>query len=250
MSPKEVARTDAGGVDNIRALDIEDIKGETEAQLVARGTAYAREYARVAEIPTILLKNIATVVVALRMQYGDMRGETHPYRQAVAEMYRAAGVPPTNSDKMQTAVRWHVGNLLRQRLTPRQLEKHDLLPTSPLERLQDTRAANSALVRAASAYRAVQESMPEPTSEDPEKPKGKKGKSTAVDVPAERAVKATADHIRLVEAARNITAQLSPDVIKSHMTDGQRAKLDEDLAAMQKRLTELRRLTRKRSSDA
>jgi hypothetical protein len=44
--------------------------------------------------------------------------------------------------------------------------------------------------------------------------------------------------------------QIDTSVVDTHMTDGQRAKLDEELAALQKAVTRLRRHTKKPSSGA
>ncbi|MGI5404138.1 hypothetical protein ACQEVG_32750 [Streptomyces sp. CA-135486] len=228
--------------DTLPSLDLDDLAGESEAQLIARGAAYAREYARIEASPTILLKNIAAVVVALRVQYDDMLGKSHDYRQRVADMYRAAGIPPDSTARIQTAVRWHIGNLLRQRLTARQLRKLGLLETSPLERLQDNRATNAAIVAAATVSEAVKASTPKPAKG------GSKGKDVEPADHAGAPVRATADHLRLAHVAGNILGQLDTSVVNEHMTDGQRAKLDEELAAIAKTITALRRHTRKPSS--
>jgi hypothetical protein len=63
-------------------------------------------------------------------------------------------------------------------------------------------------------------------------------------------VRATADHLRLAHVAGNIVGQIDTSVVDTHMTDGQRAKLDEELAALQKAITRLRRHTKKPSSGA
>jgi hypothetical protein len=229
--------------ETLPSLEPDELSSETTAELVARGAAYAREYARVEHQPTILLKNIAAVVVAIRRKHDDMLGKSHDYRQEVAGMYRSANIPPDSADRIQKAVRWHVGNLLRQTLTPRELKRLELLPTSPLERLQDSRATNAAIIRAANVSADVSASTPA------KKAKGK-GAQVAIPEPAGAPVKATADHLRLAHVAANILGQLDTTVINEHMTDGQRAKLDDELAALQKRITALRRHTRKASSKA
>ncbi|MFE5093230.1 hypothetical protein ACFRCI_23435 [Streptomyces sp. NPDC056638] len=225
-------------VDALPTLELDDLAHEEEAALVARGRAYAREYGRIQGAQTTLLKNLAVVVVSLRIQYQDMRGAGHDYRQTVAEMYRSAGIDPDSSSAMQAAVRWHVGNLLRRTMTPRELEANDLQLTSPLERLQDNRAVNSALVKAAKVSAEVAESTPKPRRSTGEPAKAEE--STAV--------KATADHLRLATVARDILGKLDRNVIKKHMTDGQRHALDVELAAMERKLASLRKLTQKPSS--
>ncbi|MCM2391725.1 hypothetical protein [Streptomyces albipurpureus] len=232
--------------DTLPALGLDDLTDESEAELIARGSAYAREYARVELQPTILLKNIAAVVVAIRRQHDDWLGTTSAYRQVVADMYRQAGIPADSKDRLQSAVRWHVGNLLRQTLTARQVERLGLLPTSPLERQQDSRATNAALVVAATVSRDA-------SSSTPRKKRGKRGQDVALSDEAEHAgspVKATADHIRLATVAGNIVGQMDTDVITHHMTDGQRQALDDKLASISRTVTALRRHTRKPRSKA
>lgn len=243
MSKAVARRTNASNVDagTVPELQVDDLRNDSESALLARGAAYAREYARIEHQPTILLKNLAAVVVALRILYGDMRGQTHPYRQAVKSLYRDAGVKSDSSDKMQTAVRWHISNILRTALTETQLLELDLKPTSALERQQDDRAKNAALVAGLKAAETASHSTPNTSK--------KSAGQTAIEEPASAGhpVKATADHLRLAHAAGSILNQLDEDVIKSHMAAGQRAKLDKELAAIQQRISKLRRLTRAKS---
>ncbi|MER5501364.1 hypothetical protein ABT096_29745 [Streptomyces sp. NPDC002561] len=212
-------------------LELDDLAGEGEAALVARGSAYAREYARIQGQQTTLLKNLAVVIVSLRIQRGDLRGASHEYRQIVADMYRAAGIDPDNSTNLQSAVRWHIGNLLRRAATPRELERADLKPTSPLERLQDARKVDAAIVKAAKVSAAA----------DAAKSSRKKGTKTEPDVGA--AIKATADHLRLAKVAADVLGKLDRHVITKDMADGQRKALDRELAAMERKIASLRKLT-------
>jgi hypothetical protein len=242
---KDVARRSTGGVstvdlDALPELQLDDLRGETEASLLARGAAYTKEYERIEHHPTILLKNIAAIVIAIRIQLDDMRGSGHEYRQKIAGMYRQSGIGPDSTSKVQTAVRWHVNNLLRRHMTARELEAINLKPTSALERMQDSRAKNAALIAGLKAAETAEASTPK---------KSGKGKKTSDEEPANAGhpVKATADHLRLAHAASSILDQLDEDVIKSHMAPGQRAKLDEELAAMQQRISKLRRLSRAKS---
>lgn len=220
-----------GDTATLLTLDPADIASEDVSTLQARGAAYVRGYVEVEHKPTILLQNIAVVLIALRRQFttddgvADMRGQTHPYRQAAAELYRAANIPPDSQARVQTAVRWHVGNILRTELDAEELTSYELLTASPLERLQDDRAARAAIVSASRAESAAVTSAA--------------GGVT---------VKATADSLRMAGAALNILRQLSADVIDNAMTEGQRAKLDELLAEHQTVVAQLRRHTRKRRS--
>jgi hypothetical protein len=243
MMSREIATKSTGepvpvSVDDLPALELDDLAHEGEAALVARGAAYAREHHRIQGAATTLVRNIAVVVVALRVKHQDMRGSSHEYRQVVADMYRSAGIPADSTSALQASVRWHIGNLLRRHLTPRELEANDLQPTSPLERLQDSRKVNSSIIKAARVSTAVKESTPKPSRSKAE-PTGEE---------AGKAVRATADHLRLAVVAKDILGQLDRNVIKRHMTDGQRAALDVELAAIERKLASLRKLTQKTSS--
>jgi hypothetical protein len=151
---------------------------------------------------------------------------------------------PETAERIQRAVRYHIGNHLRDVVTAEVLADYNLKPSKPLDRNRAARETRSALVATA---RAELEMAP-PTA----------GKSRAASAesaaPAEsRAsadVRATADHLRLTKGARTILGQLNPEVIDDHMTDGQRAKLDDELAAIQEIVSKLRRKTRKRRSAA
>ncbi|MFF1417623.1 hypothetical protein [Streptomyces sp. NPDC058280] len=229
-------------VDDLPTLKLNDIIDESEAELQARGAAYAREYAEIEQRPVILARNMAMVCIALRLKLQDMVGSSYEYKQTVAEFYRMSGVTGDRLERMQGTVRWHVGNTLRRHMTPRELERHGLLATSPLERQQDSRAVNAAIVQSIRASEAVRASTPRKA------PKTATGEPSQEPEQTGSPVKATADHLRLAHVAGSIVGQLDTDVIDTHMTPGQRAKLDEELAALQKAIAALRRHTRKPSS--
>ncbi|MEW1551373.1 hypothetical protein [Streptomyces tsukubensis] len=223
-------------------LRIDALVQQSQQELIARAVANAEEHERIQGTATQLLQNTAAVLVALRIQMDDLRGKSYEYRQLVGDIYRTAGVEPGSSTR--DAVRYHVGNLLRKALTPRQLESAGLLPASPLERNQDARAATGVLVQALRTAEAAKQPPARPTTS--------KGRKTASQPSPEagQAVKATADTLRLATAAASVVGQISPDVIKEHMTDGQREELDRRLAAMIDTLTELRSHTKKTRSAA
>jgi len=247
MSPKEVAPL-GSDVDDFPTLRLQDIQGESEQELVARGAALAREYAAIEHKPTILAKNLAVVLVAVREKHGDWLGQSHDYRQTAAEIYALANIPKGSQDRIKAAVRYHIGNELRRVLTPREIRALGLLESSPLERLQDNRSTNAVLLAATKAIGAAEESTPK-TEPSPTKGRGT-GKQAEVEVPKQAGapVKATADHLRLALVAGNILGQFDADVIDRHMTAGQRDKLDAELVELQKKITKLRRHTRKPSS--
>jgi hypothetical protein len=257
MSPKEVARR--GGddvvmrvdVSSLTTLDLKDIEHETEAALVARGAAYAREYARIEDKPAILAANIATVILALRKAHDDWRGLTKPYRDRVSALYESSGVTGEQLSRLKANVRYHVGNQARRYLTPRELRALELDDASPLEKQRDRRATNSAILRATGASVEAASSAPVKTVEANSKTKGKARDEERV--PDQRGpglvVKATADHLRLAHVARGLVEQLDEDVL-SDMAAGQRAKLDEELAAVESAARRLRRLLKKSRSEA
>ncbi|WP_432157775.1 hypothetical protein [Streptomyces sp. bgisy153] len=252
MSPKDVARRETstaltwGSAKDLPQLELDDLKDETEESLVARGATYVREIVRIENATTILYKNVAVTLLALRRQMGDWRGEGYEYRQKVNEMYRQAGIDDDpDSKRIKGNVRWHVGNALRRYLTPRELKRAGLLPESPLERGQDNRATQSAIVRATRAIAAAEQPKPAKSSE-----KAPRGEVKADAVPSTLTgaeVKATADQLRLAQVASGILAQMSEGAIADDMTRGQRTTLDKQLAAMEERIRALRELTRAKS---
>lgn len=253
MSPKEVARLDKRevtrvDVTSVQPLELEAIEDEPTSALIARGSAYAREYAAIEHKPELLAKNIAVVLLALRKRHDDWLGRMGPYRADTAEIYSAAGIRDREQLKrLQANVRYHVGNMVRRYLTPRELKALELKDSSPLERQQDSRATTAALVKALKVSADVTASTPK-TSKAAKKP----AKAVHAEIaPTQKGaiVKATADHLRLAQAARGIVGQFSADVIDEHMTDGQRAKLDEELAEMEKRVRSLRRHLKSRRSE-
>jgi hypothetical protein len=254
MSPSEVARTSQGeaarvNVSDPRQLELDDIADEPEEMLLVRGAAYAREWARIENHPTILLRNIAVVVVALRKQYDDFLGRDGDYRKAVNEMYRRAGI---DEDRIKTAVRYHVNNALRRYLTPRELKRIGLIPESALERQQDARATNQAIINATKVVAQVEAGPARTVAAKPSKSRAKgEVKADVVEKasPGTR-VKATADQLRLAEMAGGIVAQMRTDVMDTDMTDGQRAKLDEQLAEIAKTVRSLRQHLKNSRSDA
>ncbi|MFJ6237950.1 hypothetical protein ACIQH0_28170 [Streptomyces griseus] len=228
-------------LDDLPTLQLDDIKQEAEATLVARGQAYAKEYAVVQGKATTLLRNLAVTQVALRVKYNDMRGQSGPYRAVVADMYAGLGLPEERVTQMQATVRYHIGNIIRRHMTTRELEAAGLRPETPIERQRDERAARALVLEAHKATKAVEESTPPPRSR-------KKAADEESNGSTGHAVKATSDHLRLAEVALNILGKFDRSVIKTHMTDGQRAKLDTELRDMERKIASLRKLTQKPSS--
>jgi hypothetical protein len=71
----------------------------------------------------------------------DWRGKTFAYRDLVNSVYAAAGLPPESGDTTKTALRYHVGNALRERLTPDELDEVGLSALDPRDRQASRRAS-------------------------------------------------------------------------------------------------------------
>lgn len=213
--------------DELLSLRVEDIRDESPDQLLARGRAYVAQYMRVVDQQTILCKNIAATVVALRLQMDDIRGQTGTYRRAVRDMYDDAleGAPEDIAMRVRDNVRYHIGNILRDNVPADELKAADLLPTSPYARIQKARARDHAIVKAVREAEAVQEG--EPVS-----------------------VRATADQLRLASGVANMLGHFDVETITDAMTEGQREALDAKLAEMQEAIRSLRRHTRPRKRRA
>lgn len=129
----------------------------TVDDLVEKGVGLVREYAAVETSKTAILKDLARVVVDLRQRFHtedgrtDWAGRSHAYREAVARIYHEAGVPPDSLDGMQAALRYHVGNVLREVAPADELEDLGLKAKTPVERVKETRDRLAALARLGAA---------------------------------------------------------------------------------------------------
>lgn len=81
----------------------------------------------------------------------DWAGRTFPYREWVREAYVAVNADLSGVPGVQNAVRYHVGNRLRERLTATELEALGLRQLTPRERSAETRAQRSAKLNAIGA---------------------------------------------------------------------------------------------------
>lgn len=120
----------------------------TSAELVDRGVQLLRDY--LADPRTRLLEELAPIIVQLRGLHHlsdgrpDWSGRSTAYRQAMADLYARAKVPPEDLDTVQQAIRYHVGNLLREEAVPAELRDVGLDPRSPKTRLTEARQAMQA----------------------------------------------------------------------------------------------------------
>lgn len=103
------------------AHDLEVARTHTDAAaLVDKGARIVRDYSALHNRETVVLKQLADVIVRLRACYlnadgrPDLRGTSQEYRDAVQALYRKADVPPDAKSNMQAAVRYHIAQRLRE----------------------------------------------------------------------------------------------------------------------------------------
>lgn len=115
---------------------------------VDKAVAILTEYLRAPR--TALLRQLAEVVVEMRARATlgdgapDWGGRSHEYRAQMSEVYERAGVPRENLDTIQAALRYHTGNLIRERASKEELLQVGLTTVSP----RDRNAANREVMRA------------------------------------------------------------------------------------------------------
>lgn len=111
-----------------------------------------------------ILRECASVVVDLRALFTledgrtDWSGRSPEYRRVMHDVYAAARVPTDRYDTVQAALRYHVGNLLREKVRAEDLAAVGLSGVSPRERL----ARNRDVVSAMSKSGAVSELTGDP----------------------------------------------------------------------------------------
>lgn len=115
--------------------------------LKASAVSLIRQWVTLEAGRTEVLRNLAEVIVETRSQFiteeglPDWGGRSWEYRQHAHAIYSEAGVPPDAQAGIQAAIRYHVGNLLRDRLTPEELNASGLRTASPKERIAAQRAS-------------------------------------------------------------------------------------------------------------
>jgi hypothetical protein len=99
-------------------------------------------------------RHAAEVLVAAREHFltdagePDWLGRTYAYRVWAGNVYGLSGVSGDERLRTQAAVRYHVGNVLRDRLDEATLADLDLRDESPRERSASQRAERTALLKA------------------------------------------------------------------------------------------------------
>lgn len=112
------------------------------------------------------LRNVATSFVDAREHFytkegePDWNGRTYAYRTWVREVMSRANVPADLLTSTQAAVRYHVGNILRDRLNDEQLAELGLRKESPRQRSVEKRERTSsalALVNGGEALESLED---------------------------------------------------------------------------------------------
>lgn len=110
---------------------------------------------------TDCLRNVARSFVAAREFFytkdgdPDWAGRTYAYRTWVREVMAQAHVPADVLTSTQAAIRYHVGNALRERLSDEELEDLGLRKASPRERSVEKRERTSEALALVSGGQAI-----------------------------------------------------------------------------------------------
>jgi hypothetical protein len=97
---------------------------------------------------TVLYRDLAEQMVDLREHYltstgvPDWTGRTGTYRLAVRELYAQAGCSKVERKLVQTSTRYHIGNLVRERISHKEADALALDRRSPLDRARERAAAD------------------------------------------------------------------------------------------------------------
>lgn len=119
--------------------------------LTQKASRLLADYIKSGRSRTDLLKECAALIVDLRSLHTlddgrvDWSGRSTAYRAEIRKVYAAAKVPADVLDTVQQALRYHVGNLLRERADAGALEQVGLSSTSPRGRLSRQREVVAAL---------------------------------------------------------------------------------------------------------
>lgn len=129
------------------------LKKWSEERIVQEGVVLVKEYIEIEGHRTEVLRKLSLVAVALRSKFSDAGGKpdwagrSNGYKEAVARIYREAGVPEDAVSGFQAALRYHIGNTLREFAPKAELKAAGLKVESPRERSassKESRAANKA----------------------------------------------------------------------------------------------------------
>ena len=113
------------------------------ADIVDQAVPVLRRY--LADPHTADLRELAELVIKLRAEHTledgrkDWGGRSPAYRASMHDLYSRAQVPADKADTIQAAIRYHVGNLLRERTKGEELAAVGLSPVAPRTRLATRR---------------------------------------------------------------------------------------------------------------
>lgn len=102
----------------------------------------------------MLIRDLAETLVSLREHFlthdghPDWTGRTGAYRAAVHQIYSDANIPPDEATTLQAAVRYHAGNVLRERLSAQELEDLGIGAAAPRARVRTRHQERSTLLAA------------------------------------------------------------------------------------------------------
>lgn len=110
------------------------------------------------------LRRAAELLVEARLHFltaegePDWKGRTYAYRTWYGGLLSDAGLSPAERETVSATIRYHVGNVMRERLSPEELAEAGLSAPSPIDRARlqrDTRAAIVRSVKDAPAWGGV-----------------------------------------------------------------------------------------------
>lgn len=110
------------------------------ARLKSQLAETLREYSRSENgNRTRLLRRAAEITVQLRACFDydgrpDYRGRTYAYRSAMSEAFGEAGITPSETKRVRDALAWHVGEALRETLSPAEVADLGLRDARPKDR--------------------------------------------------------------------------------------------------------------------
>ena len=104
---------------------------------------------------TTNIRNAANLLIDLRLEYFDkhgnvdLMGNSYSYRKAVAEIMSRANVAGDERARVMNAIRYHIGNSIRDRFSAEELKEMGFHELSPLERQKIDREQKARVLRTA-----------------------------------------------------------------------------------------------------
>jgi hypothetical protein len=113
---------------------------------ITKATTACKRYMEADSSRTEALKDLARAVVKIRQATKDTDGKpdwagrSQSYRDAIGKVYQEAGVPEDSQANIQAALRYHIGNVLRDEAPPADLKALGLKAEGPRERAATRKA--------------------------------------------------------------------------------------------------------------